>query len=111
MKYLAIIFSLLLFSCSNKKSDSPLSVEEYRAIASKADQEALRLWKIQQKYEEEQLDIDSIYFMCGEVPIYKDKHDSLQILMDSLEVLILVQDSIMNKAHAECEKYHHTWAL
>ena len=31
--------------------------------------------------------------------------------MDSLEVLIHVQDSIMNKAHAECEEYHHTWAL
>lgn len=113
MRYIGI-FSvlLLLLSCNNKSKENDVkSVEEYRAIASKADQEALRLWKIQQKYEEEQLDIDSIYFMCGEEPIYKAKHDSLQHLMDSLEVLIHVQDSIMNKAHAECEEYHHTWAL
>ena len=111
-KIIPILIGAFLFSCSNaKKEEVPLSVEEYRAIASKADQEDLRLWKIQQKYEEEQLDIDSIYFMCGEEPIYKAKHDSLQHLMDSLEVLIHVQDTIMNKAHAECEEYHHTWAL
>lgn len=111
MKYIAFIFPLLLLSCSNKKTESPLSVEEYRAIASKADQEALRLWKNREKLEEEQMDIDSIYYMCGEEPIYKAKHDSLQHLMDSLDALIYVQDTIMNKAHAECEEYHHTWAL
>ena len=49
--------------------------------------------------------------MSGEEPIYKAKHDSLQHLMDSLDALIHVQDTIMNKAHAECEEYHHTWAL
>ena len=94
-----------------KNEETPLSVEEYRAIASEADQEAYRLWKIREKLEEEQFDIDSVYFMCGEDPIYKAKHDSLQHLMDSLNVLIHVQDTIMNKAHAECEEYHHTWAL
>ena len=59
MRYIGI-FSvlLLLLSCNNKSKENDVkSVEEYRAIASKADQEALRLWKIQQKYEEEQLDI------------------------------------------------------
>ena len=94
-----------------KNEETPLSVEEYRAIASEADQEAYRLWKIREKLEEEQFDIDSVYFMCGEGPIYKAKHDSLQHLMDSLDVLIHVQDTIMNKAHAECEEHHHTWAL
>lgn len=80
-----------------KNEETPLSVEEYRAIASKADQEAYRLWEIREKLEEEQFDIDSIYFMSGEDPIYKAKHDSLQHLMDSLDMLIHVQDTIMNK--------------
>lgn len=111
-KIIPILIGAFLFSCSNaKKEEVPLSVEEYRAIASKADQEAYRLWEIREKLEEEQFDIDSIYFMSGEEPIYKAKHDSLQHLMDSLNVLIHVQDTIMNKAHAECEEYHHTWAL
>ena len=73
-----------------KNEETPLSVEEYRAIASKADQEAYRLWEIREKLEEEQFDIDSIYFMSGEEPIYKAKHDSLQHLMDSLDALIHV---------------------
>ena len=113
MKALLYILPLaFLFSCSNaKKEEMPLTVEEYRAVASKADQEAYRLRKIREKLEEEQFDIDSVYFMCGEDPIYKAKHDSLQHLMDSLNVLIHVQDTIMNKAHAECEEHHHTWAL
>lgn len=105
-----MVFSLFLVAMQ-KNEETPLSVEEYRAIASKADQEALRLWKIREKLEEEQFDIDSVYFMSGEEPIYKAKHDSLQHLMDSLDALIHVQDTIMNKAHAECEEYHHTWAL
>lgn len=74
-KIIPILIGAFLFSCSNaKKEETPLSVEEYRAIASKADQEAYRLWKIREKLEEEQFDIDSIYFMSGEEPIYKAKH-------------------------------------
>ena len=106
-KYIFLFILVLIAACSK----SVKSVEEYRAEASAADQEALRLWNIQQKLEEEQMELDSIYFMSGEEPIYKAKHDSLQHLMDSLEVLIHVQGSIMNKAHAECEEIHHTWAL
>lgn len=74
-----MVFSFFLVAMQ-KNEETPLSVEEYRAIASKADQEAYRLWKIREKLEEEQFDIDSIYFMSGEEPIYKAKHDSLQHL-------------------------------
>lgn len=99
---------LCLMSCTNKKQKS---VDEYRAEASAADQEALRLDNIRTAVEKEQLEMDSIYYYSGEKPEFKAKRDSLQHIIDSLDVLIHEQSVIMNRAQHECDSINHTWAL
>jgi len=111
--YFALVFILAIsfFSSCTEKKNSPKSVDEYRAEASAADQEALRLDNIRTAVEKEQLEMDSIYYYSGEKPEFKAKRDSLQHIMDSLDVLIHEQSVIMNRAQHECDSIHHTWAL
>lgn len=88
-----------------------MSIEEYRAEASAADQKACRLNDIRDKIDAELLDMDSIYYYSGEKPEFKVKRDSLQHIIDRLDVLIKEQCEIMNKAQHDCDSIHHTWAI
>lgn len=89
----------------------PKSIDEFRAEAAAADKEACRLDEIRSKIDEELLAMDSIYYESGEEQEYKVKIDSLQHIIDSLDVLIGEQTKNMNKAQHDCDSIHHTWAL
>lgn len=106
-KYIYFLLLGFMVSCSPKQK----SVEEYRAEASAADQEACRLDDIREKVDAELLDMDSIYYYRGEKTEFKVKRDSLQHIIDSLDVLIKEQCEIMNQAQYECDSIYHTWAI
>lgn len=110
-KIIGFIVFLSVLSCSNKNTSTPKTVEEYRTEAAAADKEACRLDEIRSNVNAELLVMDSIYHESGEKPECKVKVDSLQHILDSLDVLIREQCKIMNKAQHECDSIHHTWAL
>lgn len=110
-KVIGLIVFLSVLSCSNKNTSTTKSVDEYRKEASAADQEACRLDDIRSKVDTELLDMDSIYYYSGEKPELKIKRDSLQHIIDSLDMLIKKQCKIMNKAQHDCDSIHHTWAI
>lgn len=106
-KYIILLLLVFLGACTQKTK----SVEEYRKEALAADHEACRLDDIRNKVEAELLDMDSIYYYSGEKPEFKVKKDSLQHIIDSLEVLIKEQCEVMNKAQHDCDSIHKTWAI
>lgn len=108
---IGFIVFLSVLSCSNKNTSSTKAIDDYRKVAATADKEACRLDDIRAKVEAELLDMDSIYYYSGEKPEFKVKRDSLQHIIDSLEVLIKEQCEIMNKAQHDCDSIHHTWAI